>query len=302
MILNRRDFLRTISFMISPLIISRAPVQTGVTIQQMIDNASNNGYTFLTIPAGIYHIQETVQCAYNVSLDMSGVTLILDNDVDAIRCAPRANVRGGTIDGSGITWTHSGLLLDGVDRFDLTFQTVFENIQILGNWQTDGETGIGISMISVQGDVNNFIYGTSFNNISISYLHTGLLMKSTRTSGITTSCVNGNKFSNIIMNICRRSIRMEASDWDVSVDGNTFNNIHIQPNAMSEQALYCDGDTNIFNGLLIWDAGHYIKQPPEESLSAIELSEKSAYNQIQHNLYEGFTNSGIFNKFITPFL
>lgn len=252
-----------------------------VTIQDMIDDAAAMGQSRLVVPAGTYTVTETIQCAPGVSMDLSGVTLNAGADVDIIRVANQSNINGGFINCSLVVFTHAALVLDGVDRFDMTFPTTIQNIRMLGNWQSDAETGTGILMKCTSG----FIQGVTFSNIGISYFRNGIHLQHTDGSG----WVNGNVFSNLIFMICRWAIHL---DGDTS--GNAINNVQYQPDNACQRALLCNGSSNLINNFMVWD------WPTDRP--AIEFTETAMLNVLLTDLYQPqyFDDRGWGNKLITP--
>jgi len=249
------------------------------TIQGLIDVANEGDV--VKAPAGIYQISQPIQCRYNVSLDLTGCTLQAAADVDMIHAAHRADITGGFLDCSQVTFTHTALVLDGESRFDMTFPTFFQNIKMLGNWQSGGETGTGILMQADSG----FVQGVIFSNISMSYFRNGI-----RAGATPGAWTNGNHFSNLVFMICRRAVVLEQL-----ASGNTFSNIQYQPDAACERALYCEDSSNLFSNFMVWD------WPTDRP--AIEFTSTAMLNMISTDLYQPqyFLDAGWGNKIITPF-
>lgn len=269
--MNRREFISLLkSVTVSPFF--RFPAQSLITpIQEWIDDAVATEKTFLRIPPGTYPISQPIECAYNVSLDLTGCVLQAVEDVDIFHAAHRASITGALIDCSQVTYTHAAIVLDGASRFDDTFPTRFANIDILGNWQTGGESGTGILMQAGEG----FIQGVTLANIGCSYLHDGLRM--TASGG---AWCNGNHAINLNYKICRRAITLDHAD------GNTITNVQVQPDANAIRALICGGNFNMISNFVAWDWA---------SETAIEVT--GHYNRITTDLFTSkITDNGWHNQ------
>lgn len=277
MAMNRRDFLNIIPFALASCAMTPTPAPLPYTIQGAIDTAARNGKALVKVPAGTYVINQTIQCAYNVSLDLTGVTLQAGADVDIIHAAHRANITGGFIDCSNVTFTHTALLLDGVNKFDMTFPTHFKDLKFIGNWQSEGATGNAIRLQAGTG----FIQGVIFDNIGMSYFNDGLRLQH---SGA--AWVNGNQFTNLTFMICRHAVQVDG-------EGNTFVNIQYQPSGACESALYCTGGANMFTNFMVWDW--------DPKKTAIEFTAAAMRNTLSTVLYRSYiVDAGWNNVINTP--
>jgi|WetSurMetagenome_2_1015567.scaffolds.fasta_scaffold37235_4 hypothetical protein len=215
--------------------------------------ASVSGQSIRLEP-GIYHIDESIVMKPGVSLDMSGSKIVLDSDMDVFICAPGANIRGGAIDCSGITFTKSVFLFDGAKKFGIVNQTVIQDIALQGNWQTDGGSGIGVKFIVTQSTTEDlFVSGVRLSNLGINFFQTGVLFSSIATSGAKYTTLNGNVMTGLSIVHCQNGIVLDQ-EVGTNIDGNVLSNIQIQYGSGSGLALnYILGTFNSFTGIMVWD-------------------------------------------------
>lgn len=261
------------------------------SIQSAIDSASG---VAVHVPVGIYNITQTIQCKSGVNLEMErGTILRAQADIDVIRAAPNADIRGGVIDCSQVAFTKSAILFDGDLHFSLT-PTIIDGVRLLSN-----NTGTGIYFQAKQKiDAYPYVFGVIVNNCCAENFQYGIRMQ---VEGLADSqqfaTLNANQFSNVFLIHCDYAIHLSHTNTNnyIRLNGNTFSNIQVQANENSKRAFYCTGGGNMISNLVVWD-WHLPADP-----CAIELTGDSGRNIVNTNLQSVYlVNNGTTNKFITP--
>jgi hypothetical protein len=231
------------------------------------------GYSYPAIPANIYEainalgtqpgtvllpgigftIPNTINIPANVTLDMQGATLAPSGNFDIITLSKGSQIRNGTIDVSSMTsFSKSCILLHGNKQI-LFEPTMIDNIFM----KSAGQRGKGIYFVC--DGANQSIQFVRCSNIDTRRFKYGIHMDA-KVAG-NGSKINGNVFTNWIGVEDYYGLTMEKnSSTTATVDGNMFTHMVCEfgTNGSSQptvRGIYCEGERNIWNSLIIWDAG-----------------------------------------------
>ena len=169
-----------------------------------------------------------------------------------------ASVVGGHLHNSNTSFSKAIILIDTENLVTTMRKAQFTgaaNVEISA--VTSSHMGTGIALIADGSDSNTTaVQYTLFDNVNIHDLDTCIYMETKENNG-ETAFVNGNMFSNILMEDCVIFIEgLISGTGSPVINGNKFTNIQIQTDTDSEKAIKLTGgdfSRNSWSNMVVWD-------------------------------------------------
>lgn len=203
-------------------------------IQYAIDNTSKGKISVIsdiTLTSGITG-------AANIILDLHGHKVTPSTSFDIITMKEEFSIRNLVIDTSGITFTHSAIVFDGVDTYQVTDAlTALQNIEVT----SVSQQGTGIKFLT-EAD-GEYIVWVSLHNIWLNFLEYGIRIVDTNSGTDHLSFINHNSFSNIFAHACSYGIHMAKDKGDIN--NNHFSGCHFSYAAGATQGFVVAGQHTV---------------------------------------------------------
>lgn len=245
-------------------------------IQAAIDDLGANGYQngVVTVAGNkTIAIYTGLVLKKYMTLDLQGSYLHVLADVDAVTMGEGSVLQGGTIDVRDYagTYTHAAVAFNPVTigHNYWTGNTRVQNMFLLG---TTGEGAAIQYQLAVQGNIVAFTTCSDIYTHGFKYAILINVTGGNETGAVTYA--NANQFKNIHIIYPTFGIYLHRNSSisnhnQCSCDGNQFDNIQLEPDTTSVNAIYSEGRYNIFDNIFVWDwgvaAGTYAYEFPTDS-------------------------------------
>lgn len=210
----------------------------------------------IVLRSGLYHHGRTIDIPQGIWLrGERGAILIPSQNVDMVRMRPGSSISGIAFEPRRLAgWNRAAILISSEDPWSDFFPAAYRyHIENLDMWGNDG-TAILLDATCVPGyngenNIGGYIGGVVAENVNILHFETGLLIKCDTTH----SFINGNKFSDFHFTGTKNSVRFNPiGDSGRNIDGNVFDNFHIQYMPGMFEAINLSGRYNRISAM-IWD-------------------------------------------------
>ena len=223
-------------------------------LQYAINNAAS-GTVFLN--TDITNFTYTVTGQAKVILDFGGHNLIEDSNIDYFRMVPDFRVRNGRMKLSGDMRGKAAFKFYNLYNWTNGRYTGIDHMVLEKSINKLSGTAIELHVDSDYGASARGIVGVHIDNVHTQFFEKAYYLHATAATTYE-HYVNGNYFNNLQSYCDKYCIMISASAADAQNDcnANIFTNVQVQPAVgYNKTALWCRGEYNTFDGLVIWDWG-----------------------------------------------
>ena len=252
------------------------------SIQKAIEYSAKSNVGMVRLSGNkTYVLTKGVIIREKVELQLDQNTKIqVNGDFRVFELERNASITNGIIEVVTPTFTSEVIYIDGQTQNWSTERTRVHNVAIINSNGTHQGTAISLNA-NKPGDYISFL---NISDVNINGFYNGIRIEAKSGVNESPTWISGNRFTNITLDYCVRCIELIG---DVSgsneTSGNQFSQLQIQISKVTERAIVVSGSSNRIDGI-VWDA-HLAS-----GNSLIELTPKSAYNQIELNLMHGYIN------------